>query len=34
MNEEIQEVSIHTGFTFDDFLEEEGIRNDVESAAI
>jgi antitoxin HicB len=34
MNEEIQEANIHTGSTFDDFLEEEGIRNEVESAAI
>jgi antitoxin HicB len=34
MNEEIQEANIHTGSTFDDFLEEEGLRNEVESAAI
>ena len=34
MNKKLQEVSIHTGSTFDDFLEEEGIRNEVESAAI
>jgi hypothetical protein len=30
----VKKVSIHTGSSFDDFLEEEGIRNEVEGAAI
>lgn len=29
-----KKVNIHTGSSFDDFLEEEGIRNEVEGAAI
>ena len=30
----VKKVSTHTGSSFDDFLEEEGIRNEVEGAAI
>lgn len=30
----IQKTDIHTGSSFADFLEEEGLRNEVESAAI
>jgi hypothetical protein len=30
----VQKNDIHTGSSFADFLEEEGIRNEVESAAI
>jgi antitoxin HicB len=33
-NKDIQRLSIHSGSSFDDFLEEEGIRNEVESVAI
>jgi hypothetical protein len=29
-----QQTSIHTGSSFEDFLEEEGLRNEVEGAAI
>jgi hypothetical protein len=29
-----EKVPIHTGSSFDDFLEEEGIRNEVQGAAI
>jgi len=34
MSHDIKQDSVHTGSSFDDFLEEEGIRNEVESAAI
>ncbi|WP_157477318.1 XRE family transcriptional regulator [Granulicella tundricola] len=34
MSKEKQPESIHTGSTFESFLEEEGIRNEVEGAAI
>jgi hypothetical protein len=27
-------ITVHTGSSFEDFLEEEGIRNEVEGAAI
>ena len=30
----IRKTPIHTGSSFDDFLEDEGIRNEVESIAI
>jgi len=30
----IQETEIHTGSSFEAFLEEEGIREEVEAAAI
>jgi DNA-binding phage protein len=30
----VKKNNIHTGSSFDDFLEEEGIRNEVEGAAI
>jgi hypothetical protein len=30
----VEQVAIHTGSSFDDFLEEQGIRNEVEAAAI
>jgi hypothetical protein len=30
----VEKVPIHTGSSFDDFLEEEGIRNEVQGAAI
>jgi antitoxin HicB len=33
-NKDMQRQSIHSGSSFDDFLEEEGIRNEVESVAI
>ena len=33
-NKDTQRQSIHSGSSFDDFLEEEGIRNEVESVAI
>jgi hypothetical protein len=34
MSNDAQSESIHTGSSFDEFLEEEGIRDEVESAAI
>ena len=34
MNQANTPKSTHTGSSFDDFLEDEGIRNEVESAAI
>ena len=34
MSHEIQRKNIHSGSSFDDFLEKEGIKNEVESAAI
>jgi len=34
MNKDKQLDTSHTGTSFDDFLEEEGIRNEVEGAAI
>ena len=34
MRKEVQRENIHTGTSFDDFLEEEGIKNEIESAAI
>lgn len=34
MSKDRQQDSIHSGSSFDDFLEEEGIRNEVEGAAI
>jgi hypothetical protein len=34
MKKKTQQESVHTGSTFDSFLEEEGIRNDVQGAAI
>jgi antitoxin HicB len=34
MNKDMQRRSIHSGSSFDDFLEGEGIRNEVESVAI
>jgi hypothetical protein len=30
----VQKNAVHTGSSFDDYLEEDGIRNEVESAAI
>ena len=33
-NKDTQRQSIHSGSSFDDFLEEEGMRNEVESVAI
>jgi antitoxin HicB len=34
MSKGIERESVHTGSSFDDFLEEEGMRNEVEGAAI
>jgi len=34
MSKETQNESVHTGSSFSDFLEEEGIRNEVEGIAI
>ena len=34
MNKGTQSKNVHTGSSLDDFLEEEGIKNEVESAAI
>jgi len=34
MSKKTKQESIHTGSTFDSFLEEEGIRNEVQGAAI
>jgi antitoxin HicB len=34
MSKTKKQESVHTGSTFDDFLEEEGTRNEVEGAAI
>jgi antitoxin HicB len=34
MTEQTQQESIHSGSSFEDFLEEEGICNEVEGAAI
>jgi hypothetical protein len=34
MNKDVQQKSIHTGSSFANFLEEEGMRNEVEGAAI
>ncbi len=34
MNNDLQRESIHTGSSFEDFLDDEGIRAEVESAAI
>ena len=34
MSKDRQLEAVHTGSTFDEFLEEEGIRNEVDSAAI
>ena len=34
MKKEVQRENVHTGTSFDDFLEEEGIKNEIESAAI
>jgi EAL domain-containing protein (putative c-di-GMP-specific phosphodiesterase class I) len=34
MNKRAQQKSVHTGSSFRDFLEEEGMRNEVEGAAI
>ncbi|ADV84975.1 XRE family transcriptional regulator [Terriglobus saanensis] len=34
MNKDKQSEALHTGSSFDDFLEEEGMRNEVEGAAI
>jgi len=34
MTSKAGQVSIHTGSSFDDFLDEQGIRNEVQAAAI
>jgi len=34
MKKQTKQESIHTGSTFESFLEEEGIRNEVQGAAI
>ena len=34
MKKDVQRENIHTGTSFDNFLEEEGIKNEIESAAI
>ena len=34
MTSKAGQVSIHTGSSFDDFLDEQGIRNEVHAAAI
>jgi hypothetical protein len=34
MGKSRQEESVQTGSSFEDFLEEEGMRNEVEGAAI
>ena len=34
MSKHARQESIHTGSSFEDFLEEEGIRNEVEGVAI
>jgi antitoxin HicB len=34
MNRDKASEAVHTGSSFDDFLEEEGMRNEVEGAAI
>jgi len=34
MSKEAQRKNIHSGSSFDDFLEEEGMKNEIQSAAI